>query len=740
MSSLSEKPKLETQVSTTCVTRNKNLTAYLDAFCFQPQNVSEKSRGSLAGFFRVRSDDENLAYVANYLTGVFKKEYYLSASFDAEKSFENALNKLNAALAELSAEAGVDWRQILDAAVCAFTPDTVYLSVCGRAKVDLFRAGQLLNLSENSVSDDPLTVFGEVVSGPLREGDVFVIASRELAEIFDPEEYRRAFHRYTGRHLEQLFHTALVNKSDGSCVHLINIKPTRSGIVKREAAIDLENEDVPLPENVFSAAVFAEKEKKSPSTEKKKQSSPDRFAERSGHIYVRGEEQDTQKTPFAEVFAEYTAGLRNAARTWLRNRREGLSLSLARLLQFGRLLGRKLETTGKKAVRSVKRKRAQIPAVKNKILRPTAENGLREKISPARLWRSLKDRRPQISRSHTLLTGIFSFLKQILPDFRRLREAAQGLSARGKLAATALLLTIIIVPLFFLPGKNPAEPTPAASDANEQVSDSTAETAPVKDEQAVAVKRAHTVHTDAGIKQILTMNNVLFAVTDKTITRLNNAADKEIYNFPVSEYGHIKLGAAMERLNLLFFLTDRNEVISFSPKTETFVKNKITLPAGLKADFLAVYETYLYFFDSEADAIYRYPRATGGFGAGRSWLKKGLKLDKVLDAAIDGSIYVVEEGGKLRAFFKNVEKPLALPELSPALSASAVFTRNDENAPLYVLDAANGRVVSFDKKTGRVLGDFANDEFKRGREFSVNERTRTITVLLENDVVATYRF
>ncbi len=301
-------------LTTIAVAHDPSVRAYCDAFAITPQNIIERRHGILVGFFRLYAEeDPDAAYVANFLTSVLKKEFYISTARTTEDALEAALAKVNIALAEIARQNGTHYGAHLDGAICAFTETTACFSSCGRGSIMLFRDNALhaLTASREANDDAAADVFHDIACGAVQENDVFIIASRELATVLPYDDCASACRRYDRSARAQLFRTALINQTDGSCVHIVDIVPSRAGIVRRNAAVDVTEENITIPDNVFSATTFTQKERKRPASQRSQRRATNTSPlPTEKHIYVQGEIDDTTATPIGDIIHEHTLALR----------------------------------------------------------------------------------------------------------------------------------------------------------------------------------------------------------------------------------------------------------------------------------------------------------------------------------------------------------------------------------------------------------------------------------------------
>jgi len=845
-----EQQQFTPHIATITVTRDRSVGPYIDTFAITPQNIIERNHGSLVGFFRIYDTSEDSAYIANFLTSILKKEFYASTRRGTEASLEAALAKVNMALGELARHNSTQWIGKVDGAVCAFTPTSVCFSACGHARVLLFRNQTLSQIS--LPADDAahvLSTFSDIACGALHQDDTFIIASRELADVLPHAECERACRRYARDAREQLFRTALVNQTDGSCVHLVDIAPARAAITHRSAAFDMEDEKVSIPENVFSATTFATTTPSladdAPQTDTEDTQPHSHTADiTSGHIYLQGDEADTQRTPFGDILMEHTTALRRSLRRSLQTSRENIN-ALATLLRTrgaaaARHTARRAQSAARAAAHSAQRvahttattaraaavtayarikdrapRRApqpparttttaespasttntttppsSSPAPQQSPTAPRVKQSFAASASHAATKQAVPPEAPPTQRTTPERTQLENFLarstssaaethtesiadvlgkvtesigahtaylfsrvrstitkapqlcahgiRAALPHPRRVVTRLRALNTRDRIIAFGIIAAIIVVPLLFTKVMQRTQTQHIrTAPATEQASPTNPDVP--RDATSIPITRTHTLHTDRAVHTLLSLRGELYAIAPRTITHITNATTKKTYNVPTT-YGTVRDAVAMDDLNMLILRTDKDAIISFTPQGATkFAKNKIVFPAGLSIDSMAVYRTYLYFFDSNGNDIYRYPRATGGFGAAVDWLTDHSSFTTPRSVVIDGTIYMADDSGAITAFFKHKKASFPRVSLTPPLHADALFTAN-EDAPLYVLDRTTQRIVALSKKDGIVIRNVTNSDFGMATAFTVDERLSIITALLDDGTVATYRY
>src|SRR5690606_27631516 len=117
------------------------------------------------------------------------------------------------------------------------------------------------------------------------------------------------------------------------------------------------------------------------------------------------------------------------------------------------------------------------------------------------------------------------------------------------------------------------------------------------------------------------------------------------------------------------------------------------------------YEGNLYLLDREHTQIWKYvPSGDGGYSnPASSWIlpETSSELAPLLQMAIDGDIYVLQDGGKVTRLNSGKIREFSLPPLEPPLSGLAVIaTEPPESTDLFLAD---GEQVFRLSKQGQVL-------------------------------------
>ncbi|MCK9379211.1 MAG: hypothetical protein M0P97_03680, partial [Candidatus Moranbacteria bacterium] len=263
--------EMEKIISDILVVADHELKPYIEMLNYAPENITQKSLGRLLGFFEIKDENEDSAYIVNFLASVIKKEYFINTKRGPIESFESSLNKTNLALAEIAKHGNVNWLGKLDSALCAIEGNNIYFSASGNGKVLLMRNGNISEISqglaepEDAESDylNPMKTFTNVSSGRLEDGDKIIITTDDIFHIFSLNEIKKGALQFPREKFVQFIKTALINELEIAGTIIIDICK-KVEIPKESVSIPLNEtertEEIEL--NAFSSALFDEKNKK----------------------------------------------------------------------------------------------------------------------------------------------------------------------------------------------------------------------------------------------------------------------------------------------------------------------------------------------------------------------------------------------------------------------------------------------------------------------------------------------
>lgn len=775
---------LEVAVSDVFVVNGAKYRPFIEQFCHTGVNFTQKDLGTIMGFFIVRDTSAMSENIVNFLVSEIKKYYFSPSQKTPEEKFEATLHRVNRMLEELATIGNVNWLGTIDGAVCAVTGTTACFSVTGAASIFLLRDDHLIDISDGLASEEaahnPLKTFADISTGALLPYDKLIITSSELLELVTFDELQKNAIRMGQKNFVQHVQTVLTNQCTIAVTLIADLYPQEEKKTPTVAPV------AELPTNFFGALPPVVSDEPSPAAPADTPddslhatdlaphmtdttSKEDYVDPQTGHIYMQGSDTPPEKPSVIDDLSNTASDLLDSFKVAATRRKRWLGRRLTHLKKTATadtVSPYNDAPAGASAVTSVAGDAHTMPAP-----RPSATITLTEMeetphppttvrtplktLTTQTLFRMrcigerciftvrthhrkirsrfmAKKHSPAHTQSHTAMAPSETYLQSkklettslhsVLPRFSRIRHLWHAFSLRSKILAAGIVLCIVIAPLIFSavrtritsqPAQQPAQPTAPAVPSEPEESDP---------------PLATLLTVDAG-KTVVQLKDNLVAVGAHTITFFDGTTAKQPLTVP-DDAGAIVTAAAMDDLNMIFFLTDKNTLYSISPVDGKFTAQP-NIPAWNAAQTAALvtYMTYLYRLDG--NGITRHTRIDGGFDAGKSWLKDSFDTT-VASMAIDENIYLAN-GTEAAAFFSGRKTPFTLDNriAHPSLLFATPRTR-----ALWIIDTDAAHLYSVDKKTGAVQSDIAHTDLGTTTSFIVNESAST-AILLTGGTVKT---
>ena len=149
---------------------------------------------------------------------------------------------------------------------------------------------------------------------------------------------------------------------------------------------------------------------------------------------------------------------------------------------------------------------------------------------------------------------------------------------------------------------------------------------------------------------------------------------------------------------------------------------------------IAAYDGSLYVLDAGAGEVWRYAPAGDGFDSERAELLGGVDLANARGLAIDGDVFVLEDGA-LRRFSLGDEQPPLLRGVDRPPEQAAGVVEDVPGGRFYVADGGGERVLVSDRD-GEFLAQFRHPSFFDLRGLALSEDQGTLFVLTGDGVFA----
>lgn len=178
---------------------NPNLKPDLifDSFCYEPKGIYEKRMGNLYLVGLLRNVLPHNLHFLDKLAKVIQKEYYRAITRKPEKALKEGLKEANEFLEQIAKKGDVSWLGNLSFAALSLTPHQKLASFelnftkAGELKIFFFRGKKIIALDRKlkfeEIAPWPLRIFGNIASGKLIEGDLLLVATKEISNFLEEE-------------------------------------------------------------------------------------------------------------------------------------------------------------------------------------------------------------------------------------------------------------------------------------------------------------------------------------------------------------------------------------------------------------------------------------------------------------------------------------------------------------------------------------------------------------------------
>ncbi|MBI2439137.1 MAG: hypothetical protein HYV45_00815 [Candidatus Moranbacteria bacterium] len=784
-----EKPKvlteIEKEITEILVVGNRSYEPFIKTFHYSGENVVAASLGTLIGIFEITEKSEDAAYIVNFLSSVARKEYFNNPRRGAIESFEAALHKINLALAELVKHGNISWLGKLHGTLGIIEKNNIHFSVTGQGTILLSRNGTLSEISVGLASEEssshPIKTFVEVSSGRLLPEDKIIFTSPEPLSLLPLDLLEKQVARMNKEQFAQFLRTAITNELDRSGIFIIDCEEKIIQESPKKHSSETRQDASVM--NAFSNATFIEKSPTSIATaenapEEKDPLPKDYIDSKTGHIYVHGNTPDSSAShPSIErlslffqnilhAFNDFFAGQKRFFRKVGKQGSLSLYQGTEKLFLVSRNTGRFLKKKWQKNIlvaqekvkttsflRHLKKDSSIIEKISEEpsfsptdsvtmidpATIPETPDFLKEKIASFYQKNNQKKITPGISNQLLLSLAIarrklgnvsnkLLFHLRVLFRTLSLRYIALSPLQKKIFFSVVIFLSLLSLTLFFLTTR-PAttKETPNTILENEETIESLSS---LNNKKFPSLENGSTLATqEAPFIKIVLLDNEVYGIGENTVFSLR---EQKTYSFP-RENGTIRLATAMDDLSLIFLYTTKKELYSFSSITHAFTKNNLDIPEGADIQSIGTYLTYLYALDSAHDQIYRFPRATGGFGTASFWLKEKTSCEDNATFAIHETLFLSCPDNTLSSFFRGrLVTRFSLPDTPFTLTT--LFTAPDLTH-IYALDASQKMFYIF-RQDGTLFRRYSLEKIPDALSFVVNEKNNELFIMTNHTLLS----
>lgn len=748
-----ENTLLNTDVASVFVVQNSRKRPFIEQFEHTSVNFTQKALGTMLGFFIVRDESPTSENIVNFLASEVKKQYFSPTEKPMEEKFESALHRVNRALEEIANLGNISWLGTVEGAVCVINENSIHFSVAGNAHILLLRNDTLINISEGLASEDaasyPLKTFVDVSSGDICAHDKIIIASHELLELISLDELQKNAIRMGEKNFIQFIETALTNECAIASATIIDIteKDAPTAITPQP------QEEKEIPENFFGANTFEDVNGKEEDEEEKPleeeidieeltEETPKEYTDpRTGHIHIQGDEELPESPTFLDELSEKLSDAKDNLKDFSQKKTKSLSKKITNLKKDKGTAEDEIEEnddvdqisteTGldrQKIAENAKVHLLRICTISKDAAKRTTVHctniiaKTRDKVAESR---NKKDEESQYTYTYSQEFSPKE-KKNILPHFSKIKDLWGSMDNKTKLIALAVIAFMLFTPLLFslFSGEKNDDTEQITEQETEEIK---AEEQPqIEERQENTISDPTTLYRTSDALQIFVLKEVPISIEKETIHVFEDG--QETYPVP-DDAGNITHAAAMDDLNMIFFVTDQNKLYSFSPAAKKYSEQPNVPNIDYKnISFLSTFMTYLYVLEDKT--ITRHTRIEGGFDEGKDWLKEDFDFSNATSFSINDEIFTTQDSDVAK--FSEGKKERYSKD-NTIQNASLAYTAEDLKY-VWIIDKENETLYKTKKDNGSVVDSYMHTALSAATTLAIDEEKDTAFITTSDEV------
>lgn len=137
---------------------------------------------------------------------------------------------------------------------------------------------------------------------------------------------------------------------------------------------------------------------------------------------------------------------------------------------------------------------------------------------------------------------------------------------------------------------------------------------------------------------------------------------------------------------------------------------------------------------SKSGEIWRYSAIESGFGPGQKWLADEVSGMPGIDFAIDGSIWVLSEGGRISKFTKGVPDSFNVKGIQDGINAATAIYTDESFDRIFILERGKNRIVEI-AKTGEYQKQYVSGQIGEAKDIVVSKEAGKIFLLTDTKIL-----
>lgn len=206
-------------------------------------------------------------------------------------------------------------------------------------------------------------------------------------------------------------------------------------------------------------------------------------------------------------------------------------------------------------------------------------------------------------------------------------------------------------------------------------------------------------NTDDLLKGLFFFDEELYTFGENNLFRI---IDNKVENvIPFNEDETIIKGIPLEKKQKMVFLTESGNIIESEKLKSDYAKTK-DIASWKKGNDISFFDKNIYILSPENNEIYKYSRGSELYSSPISY-NKSTDLKNAISITIDGSIYILKEGGIVTKLFRGTEQNFKLKNKPEGFdSVTSIYTRPDLDLLLFLSPSTN-RIYIFQKNDNEAI-------------------------------------
>jgi len=189
--------------------------------------------------------------------------------------------------------------------------------------------------------------------------------------------------------------------------------------------------------------------------------------------------------------------------------------------------------------------------------------------------------------------------------------------------------------------------------------------------------------------------------------------------------------------DIVVFTTAGKDIAVFDKETQGLTQKTILFSnENSSIADVFVYNTKVYTLDPTTHQIYKHNKTQTGYDRGVPWLQEDINLAGANSLAIDGDVYVLQNGNTILKFTKGKQEEFEVKGLQPELHGAHILWTYSDVPYLFILEPETKRVILLEKN-GKLMAQYTSEKWQQPTGMVVKPAIKQIFVLDQNKV---YKF